>query len=100
MNPVINRAHAFLTSSQVFLNNFILRGEFVLDGRGTLSFQNNLSHDEKTSRFDSGVSAVNVQFQSKDSEGTINLSGYIPLSSEEYLGNEALSKLTEVVRTN
>lgn len=48
---------------------------------------------------DGGVSSVNVQFQSKDSEGTINLSGYIPLSSEEYLGNEALSALTEVART-
>ncbi|MGG0284135.1 hypothetical protein ABEY41_03190 [Peribacillus butanolivorans] len=48
---------------------------------------------------DGGVSAVNVQFQSKDSEGTINLSGYIPLNSEEYQGNEALSALTEVVRT-
>lgn len=48
---------------------------------------------------DIGVSAVNVQFQSKDSEGTINLSGYIPLTPEEYLGNEALSSLTEVVRT-
>ncbi|MBD8589208.1 hypothetical protein IFT92_15510 [Peribacillus simplex] len=48
---------------------------------------------------DIGVAAVNVQFQSKDSEGTINLSGYIPLTPEEYLGNEALSSLTEVVRT-
>ncbi|MBX9955443.1 hypothetical protein H7T43_11030 [Peribacillus simplex] len=48
---------------------------------------------------DSRVSAVNVQFQSKDSEGTINLSGYIPLTPDEYLGNEGLSSLTEVVRT-
>lgn len=48
---------------------------------------------------DIGVAAVNVQFQSKDSEGTINLSGYIPLTPDEYLGNEALSSLTEVVRT-
>ncbi|MGW6384178.1 hypothetical protein [Peribacillus butanolivorans] len=47
---------------------------------------------------DGGVSAVNVQFQSKDSEGAINLSGYIPLTTEEYQGNEALSALTEVVR--
>ncbi|MGW6383803.1 hypothetical protein [Peribacillus butanolivorans] len=48
---------------------------------------------------DGRVSAVHVQFQSKDSEGTINLNGYIPLNSEEYQGNEALSALTEVVRT-
>jgi hypothetical protein len=48
---------------------------------------------------DIGIAAVNVQFQSKDSEGTINLSGYIPLTPEEYLGNEALSSLTELVRT-
>ncbi|MGE6379893.1 hypothetical protein [Peribacillus muralis] len=48
---------------------------------------------------DDGVSTVNVQFQSKDSEGAINLNGYIPLNAEEYQGNEALSALTKVVRT-
>jgi hypothetical protein len=47
---------------------------------------------------DGGVSSVNVQFQSKDPEGSINLNGYIPLT-EEYQGNEALSALTEVART-
>ncbi|MEJ9231805.1 hypothetical protein LAV79_20525 [Peribacillus butanolivorans] len=48
---------------------------------------------------DGGVSTVHVQFQSKDSEGAINLSGYIPLTPDEYLGHEALSSLKEVVRT-
>ncbi|SNT42248.1 hypothetical protein SAMN05444672_12226 [Bacillus sp. OK838] len=48
---------------------------------------------------DGGVSTVHVQFQSKDSEGAINLSGYIPLNADEYQGNEALTALTEVVRT-
>ncbi|MFP3324934.1 hypothetical protein SB775_09280 [Peribacillus sp. SIMBA_075] len=48
---------------------------------------------------DGGVSSVNVQFQSKDPEGSINLNGYIPLTTEEYQGNEALSALTEVART-
>ncbi|MFJ5750109.1 hypothetical protein ACIP97_16250 [Peribacillus frigoritolerans] len=35
----------------------------------------------------------------KDLEGSINLNGYIPLTTEEYQGNEALSALTEVART-
>ncbi|WHY15760.1 hypothetical protein QNH16_09015 [Peribacillus frigoritolerans] len=48
---------------------------------------------------DGGVSSVNVQFQSKDPEGSINLNGYIPLTTEEYQGNEALLSLTDVVRT-
>ncbi|MCM3169026.1 hypothetical protein [Peribacillus frigoritolerans] len=48
---------------------------------------------------DGGVSSVNVQFQSKDPEGSINLNGYIPLTTEEYQGNEALLLLTDVVRT-
>jgi hypothetical protein len=48
---------------------------------------------------DGGVSSVNVQFQSKDPEGSINLNGYIPLTTEEYQGNESLSALTEVART-
>ncbi|MCY9003271.1 hypothetical protein [Peribacillus frigoritolerans] len=48
---------------------------------------------------DGGVSSVNVQFQSKDPEGSINLNGYIPLTTEEYQGNEALLSLADVVRT-
>ncbi|MFH0070691.1 hypothetical protein [Peribacillus sp. NPDC056705] len=48
---------------------------------------------------DGGVSSVNVQFQSKDPEGSINLNGYIPLTTEEYQGNEAFLALTEVART-
>ncbi|ULM98817.1 hypothetical protein L8956_09080 [Peribacillus frigoritolerans] len=48
---------------------------------------------------DGGVSSVNVQFQSKNPEGSINLNGYIPLTTEEYQGNEALLLLTDVVRT-
>jgi hypothetical protein len=51
-------------------------------------------------RYEDGeVSAVHVQFQGRDSEGTVNLSGYIPLTPQEYLGNEALSVLKNVVRT-
>lgn len=48
---------------------------------------------------DGGVQSVHVQFQGRDPEGTINLNGYIPLTSEEYQGNEALPALKEVVRT-
>lgn len=48
---------------------------------------------------DGGVSTVHVQFQGKDPEHTINLNGYVPLTAEEYQGNEALSALTEVART-
>lgn len=45
------------------------------------------------------VMYLHVQFQSKDPEASINLNGYIPLSTEEYQGNESLSSLREVVRT-
>jgi len=46
-----------------------------------------------------GVSSVHVNFQGRDPEGTINLNGYIPLTGEEYQGNELLPALKEVVRT-
>lgn len=46
-----------------------------------------------------GVSTVHVQFQGRDPEGTINLSGYIPLTPEEYQGNESLIALSGVIRT-
>ncbi|MBP3950347.1 hypothetical protein [Bacillus suaedae] len=48
---------------------------------------------------DNEVSSINVQFQARDPEGTINLNGYIPLKAEEYAGNESLSSLTVLVRT-
>ncbi len=48
---------------------------------------------------DGGISNVHVQFQGKDPEGTVNLNGYIPLTGEEYQGNESLTALKEVVRT-
>ncbi len=47
---------------------------------------------------DGGVASVHVQFQARDPEGAINLNGYIPLTGQEYQGNESLSALKEVVR--
>ena len=44
------------------------------------------------------VEAVNVHFNSRDPQGTINLNGYVPLTAAEYQGNEAPSKLVQVVR--
>lgn len=44
------------------------------------------------------VSAVHVSFQGRDPEQTINLSGYVPLTPEEYEGNESLTVLTGIIR--
>jgi hypothetical protein len=45
------------------------------------------------------VAAVHVQFQGRDPEQTINLNGYVPLTADEYQGNESLPVLTDVIRT-
>ncbi|UOE96082.1 hypothetical protein [Alkalihalobacillus sp. LMS39] len=47
---------------------------------------------------DGDISAVHVQFQGRDTERTINLNGYIPLTREEYVSNLALPELTQVIR--
>lgn len=44
------------------------------------------------------VSSVQVHFTGHDEERTINLNGYIPLTSEEYQGNESISNLEALVR--
>ncbi len=46
------------------------------------------------------VSTVQVHFRGHDDARTININGYIPLSAEEYQGNEALPKLVEIVKQN
>ena len=49
--------------------------------------------------YSNAVAGVQVHFQGNDAERQINLNGYIPLTAEEYAGNEALATLTTVVRT-
>ncbi|MGN7183686.1 hypothetical protein [Cytobacillus kochii] len=48
---------------------------------------------------DGEISAVHIQFQGNDSERAISLSGYIPLTANEYQGNESLDALKVIVRT-
>jgi len=47
---------------------------------------------------DEVVSSVQVHFQCRDDQHTINLNGYIPLTAAEYAGNESLPALEGIVR--
>jgi len=44
------------------------------------------------------VSGVHVYFNGQNSENTINISGYVPLTHSEYTGNESITALTNLVR--
>ncbi|MFS0643659.1 hypothetical protein [Siminovitchia sp. 179-K 8D1 HS] len=46
------------------------------------------------------VESVQVHFTGHDEERTINLNGYIPLTAEEYQGNESIPSLEKLVRQN
>lgn len=47
---------------------------------------------------DGQIDSVQVQFNGQNSERTINMNGYIPLTAEQYAGNESPSVLIEIVR--
>lgn len=47
---------------------------------------------------DSKINTVQVYFSGATENHEINISGYVPLTSEEYQGNESIEKLTELVR--
>jgi len=50
-------------------------------------------------RYNEGeVSGVQVFFNGNDQERTININGYVPLTPEEYAGNESITTLTTLVR--
>lgn len=50
-------------------------------------------------RYDDGVvELVQVQFTGNDEKRTVNINGYIPLTAEEYAGNESIENLEAVVR--
>lgn len=52
-----------------------------------------------TTRFtDGALAGVQVHFSGHDEDRTINLNGYVPLTAEEYAGNEAMSALEDIVR--
>ncbi|WP_112181371.1 hypothetical protein [Paraliobacillus zengyii] len=44
------------------------------------------------------IESVKVHFQGRDEDRTINVNGYIPLTTEQYAGNEAPSALEVLVR--
>jgi hypothetical protein len=44
------------------------------------------------------VAGVQVYFNGSDNERAINLNGYVPLTPEEYAGNESIANLTTLVR--
>ncbi|MCM3739245.1 hypothetical protein M3210_03070 [Oceanobacillus luteolus] len=45
-----------------------------------------------------GLENVQVHFSGHDDVRTIKVSGYIPLTAEEYAGNEAVTALEVIVR--
>lgn len=45
-----------------------------------------------------GLEGVQVHFSGFDEERTININGYIPLTAEQYSGNEAVPGLENIVR--
>lgn len=47
---------------------------------------------------DSKINAVQVYFSGATENHEINISGYVPLTAEEYQGNESIEKLTDIVR--
>lgn len=46
---------------------------------------------------DGGVAGATVHFTGRDDNEYINISGSLPLSAEEYNGNEAPARLTQVI---
>jgi hypothetical protein len=44
------------------------------------------------------LDSVQVFFTGRNEDGSINISGYIPLSAEEYAGNESVPTLTALVK--
>lgn len=52
-----------------------------------------------TMRYAEGiVESVQVHFTGRNEERSININGYIPLTSEEYEGNESVNALEGIVR--
>ena len=47
---------------------------------------------------DGVVELVQVQFTGNDEERTVNINGYVPLTAEDYAGNESIANLEAVVR--
>ncbi|MGD6873026.1 hypothetical protein ACQCU1_12685 [Sutcliffiella horikoshii] len=46
------------------------------------------------------VASVQVHFSGHDEQRTINVNGYIPLTAEEYNGNESITALTILIKAN
>lgn len=47
---------------------------------------------------DGAINAVQVYFSATTENHEINISGYVPLTAEEYQGNESIEVLTGIVK--
>lgn len=47
---------------------------------------------------DGKINAVQVYFSGATENHEINISGYVPLTAEEYQGNESIEVLTDIVK--
>jgi hypothetical protein len=47
---------------------------------------------------DGAVASVQVHFNGHNEDRTININGYIPLTAEQYAGNESVTALQAIVR--
>lgn len=44
------------------------------------------------------VDGVQVYFTGNDEERSISLNGYVPLTTEEYVGNETITELSKIIK--
>lgn len=44
------------------------------------------------------VDGVQVYFTGNDEERSISLNGYVPLTAEEYVGNETITELSKIIK--
>lgn len=47
---------------------------------------------------ESVIDGVQVYFNGYDDNREVNINGYIPLTADEYTGNESIAVLTEIVK--
>ncbi|MGG3920680.1 hypothetical protein ABEV41_01800 [Geobacillus thermodenitrificans] len=47
---------------------------------------------------DGAINKVQVYFSASTANYEINISGYVPLTADQYNGNESIDKLTEIVK--
>jgi len=74
----------------------ILRGKISEDIHTVINLQ--ISNVNMTYDSEGLIESAQVHFTGRDEDRTYYLNGYIPLAREEYIGNEAVDRLEEIIR--